>query len=108
MDSTTSTGFGLETSLIFKEGEKPKNPRITPKTQERTNKHHYSEPWCSQGFSLLHHRNSTMGELHYRFQFHLKKKVTKIVFSFFSMGAPVMVELEGETDPLQIALKELK
>ncbi|XP_031561671.1 DNA-directed RNA polymerases I, II, and III subunit RPABC2-like [Actinia tenebrosa] len=25
-----------------------------------------------------------------------------------SMGAPVMVELEGETDPLQIALKELK
>lgn len=26
----------------------------------------------------------------------------------FSMGAPVMVELEGETDPLQIAMKELK
>ena len=25
-----------------------------------------------------------------------------------SMGAPVMVELEGETDPLQIAMKELK
>ncbi|RDD37417.1 DNA-directed RNA polymerases I, II, and III subunit RPABC2 [Trichoplax sp. H2] len=25
-----------------------------------------------------------------------------------SMNAPVMVELEGETDPLQIALKELK
>ena len=29
------------------------------------------------------------------------------VFSF-SMCAPVMVELEGETDPLQIAMKELK
>ena len=25
-----------------------------------------------------------------------------------SMCAPVMVELEGETDPLQIAIKELK
>lgn len=24
------------------------------------------------------------------------------------MGAPIMVELEGETDPLQIALKELR
>jgi len=24
------------------------------------------------------------------------------------MNAPVMVELEGETDPLQIAMKELK
>ena len=24
------------------------------------------------------------------------------------MGAPVMVELEGETDPLKIAMKELK
>ena len=27
---------------------------------------------------------------------------------FGSMGAPVMVELEGETDPLKIAMKELK
>ncbi len=26
----------------------------------------------------------------------------------YSMGAPVMVELEGETDPLKIATKELK
>ena len=26
----------------------------------------------------------------------------------FSMCAPVMVELEGETDPLKIAMKELK
>jgi len=25
-----------------------------------------------------------------------------------AMGAPVMVELDGETDPLQIAMKELK
>lgn len=25
----------------------------------------------------------------------------------FSMNAPVLVDLEGETDPLQIALKEL-
>lgn len=25
-----------------------------------------------------------------------------------SMNAPVMVDLEGETDPLQIAIKELK
>lgn len=26
----------------------------------------------------------------------------------FSMNAPVLVDLEGETDPLQIALKELR
>ena len=26
----------------------------------------------------------------------------------FSMNAPVLVDLEGETDPLQIAIKELK
>ena len=26
----------------------------------------------------------------------------------YSMNAPVMVELEGETDPLKIAMKELK
>jgi len=25
-----------------------------------------------------------------------------------SLGAPIMVELEGETDPLQIAMKELR
>lgn len=30
-----------------------------------------------------------------------------VIFSV-SMCAPVMVELEGETDPLQIAMKELK
>lgn len=27
---------------------------------------------------------------------------------FYRMHAPVMVELEGETDPLQLAMKELK
>jgi DNA-directed RNA polymerases I, II, and III subunit RPABC2 len=26
---------------------------------------------------------------------------------WFSMNAPVLVDLEGETDPLQIAIKEL-
>lgn len=26
----------------------------------------------------------------------------------FSMGAPIMVELEGQTDPLEIAMMELK
>jgi DNA-directed RNA polymerase I, II, and III subunit RPABC2 len=26
----------------------------------------------------------------------------------FSMNAPIMVELEGETDPLQIAMRELR
>jgi len=32
-----------------------------------------------------------------------------VCFVFFKrMCAPVMVELEGETDPLQIAMKELK
>ena len=33
-----------------------------------------------------------------------------VMFNFviYSMGAPVMVELEGQTDPLQIAMKELK
>ena len=30
------------------------------------------------------------------------------LFFLSSMGAPVMVELEGETDPLKIAMKELK
>ena len=32
----------------------------------------------------------------------------KLYFSCYSMNAPVMVELEGETDPLKIAMKELK
>jgi len=27
---------------------------------------------------------------------------------YYSMNAPVMVELEGETDPLKIAMKEFK
>jgi len=27
---------------------------------------------------------------------------------FHSMNAPVLVDLEGETDPLQIAIKELR
>ena len=31
-----------------------------------------------------------------------------IISFFISMNAPVMVELNGETDPLQIAMKELK
>lgn len=31
-----------------------------------------------------------------------------LLFCFLSMGAPVMVELDGETDPLKIATKELK
>lgn len=29
-------------------------------------------------------------------------------FSLASMNAPVLVDLEGETDPLQIAIKELR
>ena len=33
---------------------------------------------------------------------------TSCLFVLFRMNAPVMVELEGETDPLQIAMKELK
>lgn len=28
-------------------------------------------------------------------------------FALHSMNAPILVDLEGETDPLQIALKEL-
>lgn len=28
--------------------------------------------------------------------------------AFHSMNAPVLVDLEGETDPLQIAIKELR
>lgn len=35
------------------------------------------------------------------------KLVVRCVNSVFSMNAPVLVDLEGETDPLQIALKEL-
>ena len=31
-----------------------------------------------------------------------------VVLCFYSMGAPVMVEPEGQTEPLQIAMKELK
>lgn len=30
------------------------------------------------------------------------------VLIVFSMNAPVLVDLEGETDPLQIAIKELR
>lgn len=29
-------------------------------------------------------------------------------FDYYSMNAPVLVDLEGETDPLQIAIKELR
>lgn len=29
------------------------------------------------------------------------------ILSFFSMNAPVLVPIEGETDPLDIAMKEL-
>lgn len=32
----------------------------------------------------------------------------KFINNFSRMGAPVMVEIEGETDPLEIARKELK
>lgn len=39
----------------------------------------------------------------YRFLFIVGTRALQI-----AMGAPVMVELEGETDPLQIAMKELK
>lgn len=34
--------------------------------------------------------------------------VVLISFLGGSMNAPVLVDLEGETDPLQIAIKELK
>lgn len=33
---------------------------------------------------------------------------TRLANLFFSMNAPVLVDLEGETDPLQIAIKELR
>lgn len=36
------------------------------------------------------------------------KIVQMMLILSHSMCAPVMVELEGETDPLQIAMKELK
>ena len=32
----------------------------------------------------------------------------RLTVGTFSMNAPVLVDLEGETDPLQIAIKELK
>lgn len=35
------------------------------------------------------------------------EEVTDLM-GMFSMNAPVLVDLEGETDPLQIALKELR
>ena len=47
-------------------------------------------------------------------QFQAVKTHTSSVLLFIiclfslSMGAPVMVELDGETDPLKIATKELK
>ena len=31
-----------------------------------------------------------------------------LIFCLNSMNAPVLVDLEGETDPLQIAIKELR
>jgi hypothetical protein len=40
------------------------------------------------------------------------KKVNFVLMNFnryvFSMNAPIMVNLEGETDPLEIAMKELR
>jgi DNA-directed RNA polymerases I, II, and III subunit RPABC2 len=30
------------------------------------------------------------------------------ILTLFSMNAPVLVDVEGETDPLQIAIKELR
>ena len=38
----------------------------------------------------------------------LASTLTKGVFDLHSMNAPVMVELSGETDPLDIAMKELR
>ena len=37
-----------------------------------------------------------------------RNSILSVVLLLTSMGAPVMVELEGQTDPLQIAMKELK
>jgi len=36
------------------------------------------------------------------------KRQKKCLLVIFSMNAPIMVELEGETDPLEIAMKELR
>jgi len=41
--------------------------------------------------------------------FSFDSKLQKIIYyGIFSMNAPIMVELEGETDPLEIAMKELR
>lgn len=37
----------------------------------------------------------------------LDGKLSQLTDNLRSMNAPVLVDLEGETDPLQIALKEL-
>ena len=35
-------------------------------------------------------------------------EVLNVAYKFDSMNAPVLVDVEGETDPLQIAIKELR
>lgn len=47
--------------------------------------------------------------LQIRFEYDWYYKANLYWFNFFSsMNAPVLVDIEGETDPLQIAIKELR
>lgn len=91
----------------------------------------YSREWCSryltQFYSIFVDFPSNLNYLfspHYlnyfiiQYHFHFVQSLLLFVYMFkifqtmlilpHSMCAPVMVELEGETDPLLIAMKELK
>ena len=60
---------------------------------------------------LFHTHTHTHTHTHVRTHTHTHTRVrahTHTRSLIHSMGAPVMVELEGETDPLKIAMKELK
>lgn len=61
---------------------------------------------CVQSPSLCD-ANSGIGKWGNRERCHLSEQRELTFFLAFSMNAPVLVDLEGETDPLQIAMKEL-
>lgn len=53
----------------------------------------------------INNRFSDISNLYFRYE---RARVLGTRALQIAMCAPVMVELEGETDPLQIAMKELK
>ncbi|KAK9943991.1 hypothetical protein M0R45_009577 [Rubus argutus] len=72
--------------------DEPVEPEIEEGAEEEDNKHRWNAPRKTSKFMTKYERARILG--------------TRAVQ--ISMNAPVMVELEGETDPLEIAMKELR